>query len=425
MNTGDEGAVNISASNSLLTSLLGTSGLLSFANGRVYAVKYNGTLSGNPFLPGWPVKIGIIDAGLLPDVGEGINGSPVVARLACPSGGSGMKIGLTPDAGPAYILNSNGTSCYGAVGGRDVTLGTDVPPGAGRYDTPAYAAVGYPAFGSLDGKQIDFFAPATGLFRALDLAAPEYQGGQDFLGGWNAADGQFVAGYPSPVNDLQFLTGPVVGNVLGGSGQQVIGGTSSLDLEAFDAHGAVASSAWPKLTGDWTAATPTLGSFGTLDTSRTAHKDVVSLTRSGTLAVYQTPASACSPSSSPRFHHDIANSGDYTRDAVPPGRPMNGRVVVRTFRGRVMARTLRFRAPGNDLLCGTARSYQMVTSAHPITPQSFSRATRLRVALAPAAAGTPQRLTLPHGTLRYVAIRAVDPAGNLGRPLVLRVSSVR
>src|SRR5689334_24373207 len=31
----------------------------------------------------------------------------------------------------------------------------------------------------------DFFAPNTGLFRALDVAAPEYQGGQDFIGAWN------------------------------------------------------------------------------------------------------------------------------------------------------------------------------------------------------------------------------------------------
>ena len=40
---------------------------------------------------GWPVKIGIINAGLLPDVGEGINGSPVVAPLTCPEGGEGLE----------------------------------------------------------------------------------------------------------------------------------------------------------------------------------------------------------------------------------------------------------------------------------------------------------------------------------------------
>src|SRR5262249_25539765 len=130
---------------------------------------------------------------------------------------------------------------------------TDFAPGAGRYDTPASAAVGYPAFGTLDGHSLQLFSPASGMFRSIDAAAPEYQGGQDFIGGWDPQSGQFLTGYPSPVNDLQFLTGPAVGDVLAGacfpsarhpgspdraahasSGcQQVLGGTSSLDLEAF------------------------------------------------------------------------------------------------------------------------------------------------------------------------------------------------
>ena len=50
-----------------------------------------------------------------------------------------------------------------------------VLPAGGGDDSPTYAAVGYPAFGSLDGRTIDFFAPVTGLIRALDVAAPEYQ----------------------------------------------------------------------------------------------------------------------------------------------------------------------------------------------------------------------------------------------------------
>src|SRR5205807_5405136 len=143
----------------------------------------------------------------------------------------------------------------------------------------------------------------------------------------------------------------------GGSGQEVLGGTASLDLAAVTAQGSAASAAWPKLTGDWTVATPTLGSFGTLDVASGAPKVVVSITRSGTLAVYGTPAAACSPSSWPRFHHDIANSGDYTRDAVPPGRPSGLRLA-----GGVLT----FTAPGGDLLCGTAASYEIATSARPI-----------------------------------------------------------
>ena len=418
--TGDEGPINAGDVTSASLAPVGDTGVLSFANGRVYAIKPTGgtvtcaagKCTSDAFQPGWPVKIGIIDAGLLPDVGEGINGSPVVAPLTCPSGGKGLKIGVTPDAGPAYLLNPDGSSCYGKdQNGQDNTLETDISQGNGQYDHPAFAAVGYPAFGSFNGKTIDFFAPEAGLLRALDVAVNEYQGGQDFIGGWNPLTGQQLHNYPVSMNDLQFLTGPAVGQITAHGGQSVIGGSASLDLEAYNRFGLPSSSHWPKLTGDWTVATPTLGSFGTLDTSSGAHKDVVSITRSGTLAVYSTPAPACSPSSSPRFHHDNWNTGNYTTDAIDPGRP---------FDGHVAAGKLSFTAPGGDLMCGTAAKYEVVTSKSPITAANFAHAKPLSGAPAPAAAGSRQSLKLPAGAEKYVAIRAVDAQGNVGLPLVVR-----
>jgi hypothetical protein len=411
VNTGDEGPINVSPTNAFLSSPLAKLAGLPLANGRLYAVAADGARApGGPFLPGWPVKIGIFDSGLLPDVGEGINGSPVVAPLTCPSGGSGMKVAVTPDAGPAYVLNANGSSCYGQTDGADNTLSDGFPTTAAKYDSPDMATVGYPAFGTLDGRHLSLFAPATGLIRALDLDVPEYQGGQDFIAGWDPANGETLSGFPAEVNDLQFLTGPAIGKIRAGAGQQVIGGTSSLDLAAFGAGGAAAGPGWPKLTGDWTSATPTLGSFGTLDTARGARKDVVSITRSGTLSVYTTSAGACSPSSSPRYHHDLANSGDATRDAVLPGRP---------WAGRIHGRRLSFRAPGGDLLCGRARRYEVVTSRRPITAANFGRARLVYVRLTPGRPGSRQHVSLPPGTLQFVAIRAVDEAGNVGLPLAL------
>ena len=423
VNTGDEGPINAGNLTSTSLGALGATGLLNFANGRVYAIKPTGgtmtcsagTCSSTAFQAGWPVKLGIIDAGLLPDVGEGVNGSPVVAPVSCPSGGGGLKIGVTPDAGPGYILNADGSSCYGTdpTSGKYNTLETDKKSGIGQYDHPTFAAVGYPAFGSFDGTTTDFFAPETGLLRALDVALNDYQGGQDFIGAWNPATAQARPGFPAAVNDLQFLTGPAIGQITSGPGQQVIGGTASMDLAAFNAAGLPASSSWPKLTGDWTIATPTLGSFGTLDTSPGARKDIVSITRAGTLSVYRTSAGACSPSSSPRFHHDDWNSGNYTTDAVDPGHP---------YGASVRDRVLSFAAPGADLLCGTAARYQVVTSDKPITPQNFGAAKPLAGAPAPEAAGTRQSFAIPAGAERYVAIRAVNAAGNVGLPAVIRAA---
>jgi hypothetical protein len=367
--------------------------------------------SSSAFRPGWPVKVGIINAGLLPDVGEGINGSPVVAPITCPEGGEGLKIAVTPDAGPGYVLNSDGSSCYGSNEGADNVLATEFSASAGKTDTPAFPAVGEPSFGTLDGSTTDVFAPVAGLIRALDVVAPDYQkGGQDFTAAWSANTGQFASGFPAVNNDLSFITGQVIGDVTGAApAQEVVAGTASQDLEAYNASGQPAGPEWPKLTGDWLVATPILGSLGTLDTESSAKKDVVSITRSGTLSVYATAASACSPSSWPNFHHDIANSGDYTRDAIPPGAPLH-----LTVSGKVLSWT----APGGDLMCGAASSYEVVTSASRITAQNFAGATPLSGAPTPGPAGTNQTYTLPTGARRFVAIRAIDAQGNVGLPAI-------
>jgi hypothetical protein len=384
-------------------------GLLSPANGRLYAIHSDGTAhAGGPYLPGWPAKVGILNGELLPVVGEGITGYPVVARASCGpggSGGSGPKIGVIANNGEGYVFTPNGTSCFGQDSeGHDTPLQTD-----GSYaqpDHPMIPAVGHPAFANL-GDGMTMLAPAAGLNRALDVVLPEYQRtGQDFLSAWSLAGGGTLRpNFPQPVNDLQFLTGPSVADLDGVPGQEIVEGTASKDLAAFDAGGAPVNQKWPKLSTDWTVANPTIGSFGTVDTNAAARKVVFGLTRSGYINAYTTGAPACSASAWPRFHHDNANSGSYIRDAILPGRPINA---------AVSGGSLTFRAPGDDLLCGTADHYDAVTSDNPITESNFSSATPLANPPAPASPGTPQSYALP-AHKRYVAIRAVDDRENVGR----------
>ena len=83
-------------------------------------------------------------------------------------------------------------------------------------------------------------------------------------------------------------------------------------------------------------------------------------------------------------------------------------------------KVLSWTAPGGDLMCGTASSYEIVTSPNPITPQNFAAATPLSGAPTPTAAGTSQTYALPSAVQLYVAIRAVDEQGNIGLPAVKR-----
>jgi hypothetical protein len=136
---------------------------------------------------------------------------------------------------------------------------------------------------------------------------------------------------------------------------------------------------------------------------------VLSITRAGDLAAYSTGAPACSPGSWPRFHHDLANSGDIRRDAVAPGRPTDA---------KVLGSALIFKAPGDDLLCGAPSKYELVTSDVPIRDGDFGAAAVVTPPK-PATAGESQTLDLPFALRRYVAVRAVDDAGNVGRPALV------
>jgi Subtilase family len=392
------------------------------ANTRLYALSAQGDPDGNPMsapptMPGeWPLKLAQSGSSTLPIVGEGVTGNPIIGVLDCPSGGEGPKIGALAHAGPAFVFNPDATSCYGEESGRPIPLQSDGQSGSEQTDTPVINAFGHPAIGPLDDPEAPvFMTPALGATRALDIALPEYQGGQDFLGAWDASSGDFRPGFPARTNDLQFLTGPSIGDLNGEEGEELVSGSASMDLQGYDADGAPISDAWPKLTSDWMVANPAIGSWGQLETSDDARKVVFAITRAGFMLAYGSEGPACSPSSWPRFHHDNASSGDARRDAVSPGRPFNA---------SMSGGTLAFDAPGDDLLCGTADAYELVHSDSPITGSNFASAEPLGGAPEPAEAGSRQTISLPAGAKRYVALRARDEEGedggtNVGRPLVV------
>ena len=429
---GNEGPLNASPLNATALQIVPAAGVLDSGNSRLYAIKPEGDRDGDPgsgpqpYVDGWPFKVGMLGTETLPVVGEGVTGAPVIGEVNCGvNGGAGPKIGTTPHAGPGYIVNPDATSCYGKTpDGRDRSLRSDGGTGVDQEDNPVVPAFGHPAFGRLGDEAaagLTFVAPALGIRRALDIALPEYQGGRDFLAAWNAATGEFRPGFPPSVNDLQFLTGPSIGDVDGRPGEEILSATASLDLQGFTAAGTPISDRWPKLTSDWTVANPLIGSFGVLETDAAARKTVFTVTRAGFMQAYRTDAPACSSSSWPRFHHDNANSGDERRDAVLPGAPSGFAVV---------GGKLTFRAPGDDLLCGSAARYELATSNRQITGGNFSDQEKIvplddsGQPLTPGDPGASQVLTLPAGFKRFVAVRAIDEVGSDGEANVGRTAVV-
>ncbi|HYC00616.1 MAG TPA: FG-GAP-like repeat-containing protein [Candidatus Limnocylindrales bacterium] len=282
------------------------SGLISPGNSRVYAIHKDGSAHApSPFLPGWPARITMLLPELLPNVGEGVHGSPALADV---DGDGKLEVGIFSAAGPAYLLRHDGTSFYGTDSqGNYNVMATEGYPPANSADTPSFPNLGEGAFGDLNGTgALSFAAPAGGLARLLAVALPEQQvSAEDHIAAWNAQTGAFEPAFPQHQDDLQFLTGPSIADVGGTPLPEVIMGSAGYFVQAFDGAG-TAPLGWPKFTGGWHVANPAVG-----DIDGDGLAEVVASVREGNLFVWETTAPVNAATQWPKKRHDLRNTGNY------------------------------------------------------------------------------------------------------------------
>ena len=248
-------------------------------------------------------------------------------------------------AGPGYILNHDGSSFLGTVdGGKYRTLATS---GGAASDVPSYIAVGALGVASLDGGlHLSVLGPGGGLKRVLDIVIPAQQlGGQDHFAFWNATTGLYEPSSPIVVNDLQFFTGPIAGDISGDGLAEGIQGSAVSDTVAAGL-GIPSAAATRYHTGGWTVSSAGLGDapLGALEDGQLS---LATTTREGYLRVYPTSvaagsAAACTALSEwPQFGHDARNSGqlsDRRRAAVSAARRRGAGRGARRLRRRVAHR---------------------------------------------------------------------------------------
>ena len=192
-----------------------------------------------------------------------------------------------------------------------------------QVDRPILPAVGHPAFGMHPGgarrlrcRRRDPARARPGVPRV-----PADRAGLPRRLDDHTATGQFRPGFPTAVNDLQFLTGPSIADIDGLPGEELVEGTASKDLVALSAAGTPTdrlAEGDHRLDGRQPA--DRLVRHARHRGGREQGRD-----RRDSLRLPQRlldRGAACSPASWPRFHHDNANSGDYDRDAALPGRPV-------------------------------------------------------------------------------------------------------
>ena len=297
----------------LMHAILSAAGYLDHtANARVYALSPNGTNAGpgigavpsaGAILPGWPAKVGDLEPGLLPTIGDGATASPALVRL-------GSKRSLTvvtgATAGPLYELTAKGASALGTTNGLPNVLSqSPALTGLANLSIPALGAATVAPIGR--SRTPSIFSALASLGRLADQGAPGAQTpSTNLLGGWSASSGAFLTGFPGTMNDLQFLTYPIVANVAGRSaGGFVIQGSGLGDLRAYGPDGVVPAG-WPKFTGGWVVGGAAVGQVSGIQSGV-----VMVGTRSGQLWAWRIHGKGCkAPGAWPQVHHDLANSSN-------------------------------------------------------------------------------------------------------------------
>jgi hypothetical protein len=337
------------------------------------------------YLPGWPIALNGAIQTTLPLIGPGQN--PAIAKI----GGATRVIASTTGSATIGVYKPDGSLDHGVQQGAYGTA-SDATDRTGTINLFESASLGK----LLPGGSLDIVKYGLSLSDVANLLLS----GQNIpynhlIGAYNASSGTPEPAFPRITDDFQFLSASNIANVNGSAtSNQIVAGTGLGLLHAYDGLTGLDAAHFPKVTGGWLFAPAAFS-----DDHRMAD-----ITREGYLFQWNLPDLPKCQTEWPAFRHDQQGSGNYDRDGTQPYKPTGL---------QIQGSKLSFVAPGDDYGCGTAAKYQIATSASPITPLNFAAATPLAGAPTPAVAGTSQEYLLgPHD--RYIGLRAVDEAGNVG-----------
>ena len=263
--------------------------------GRVYAWDTHGQLK-----PGWPVKPEALSADSIPIAGEGTPASPSLADV---DGDGADEMAIAAFTGQPDLYRGDGSRF--SDGQHFTTNGKGAQSRTTAASALALGSNG--AFGRLtDGGALGYFSGLVDVqFAAASQLPAQRIPYEHIVGGWDAASGAHLPGFPAPVEQFQIITAPAVADVDGDGDAEVIAGTSAFLLHAFNEDG-TEPDGWPKNTGGWLFASPAVG-----DVDGDRKLEVVAVTREGYLFVWDTQAKAPGLVEWGSFRHDARNSGRY------------------------------------------------------------------------------------------------------------------
>ncbi|MDX6651895.1 MAG: hypothetical protein QOJ38_676 [Solirubrobacterales bacterium] len=230
----------------------------------------------------------------------------------------------------------------------------------------------------------------------------------NYMRAFDAQSGAVMPGFPAKQQGLNFLGSPTIADVTGDGSAEILAGGDSSALHGF-AFGGGQAAGFPKFQSGWLLGSPTVG-----DLDGDGKVELVATTREGYLYAWNTDGTTAGNDEWWSVRHDERNSGHYGSDTRPPG-------ALRDAQLSGDHNTISWKAPGDDWYAGKADHYEIVQSDSRITPPSYDQAESVSGPPAPADPGAAQTFQVPSGAKRYIAVRAVDNAGNLGPPAIFQL----
>jgi hypothetical protein len=357
---------------------------------------------GGPYMPGWPVGLTSL-ADCYDQSIDFVEEGATPASIADFDGSGTLRIVTAGVTGAPVALNGDGSVFKAMSPGCPSSDCGPIPP---YYpgDALTIGVTGQAGIGDLlgDGTPEYVQSQAGALSLTGALGDPPAALPQTYEKAWDVNSGAVLAGFPRLQDGFPFYVAPLVAGLDPSQQRAVVDANDSGWIHAYEPAGGEAPG-FPKFTGQWPSFSGVVGDPRFDGKLRLAYG-----TREGTLFVWQVKGHPSRNDSWWHYHHDEHNSGLFGNDTRRPA----ALDAIRISRGQ-NGINLRWQAPGDDGVTGKrVKRYQVLISSRRITIPNLDRARRLK-APAPKPPGGAQQLTISERGGVFVAIRAVDDAGNL------------